>query len=485
MWNESVHGYASTLPRFHASTLPRFHASTLPRFHASTLHYRLCSAALIGVAALSLAACGSGGGESTDPGRLSALEDREKKVASREAAVSQKEKDQAAKDLAQARKDDAQAAKDREQAAKDRELNNRPPRVVTRTVQAPPTGPTHVGFSGGNFTSKEIAGLSSVVSGIQPYPTLWLGHPTESPALVYSKLLGRLGGFLFPELISSVSDSNVSYRLKVYKIDSTDDRSGSLVTTNNSSGLSNDGWKIYELTSPTDITGLGLSDTFTYKLFKGEVDPRRTDTASTADDAKFHAEVATDYASDNTNDWLQFGWWVQVPKQTDNLNDYNIGVFADANHQYKNSRSFNALTGTVTHTGSMMGLHTDIDSDGKHTLSRLTGKASLAVDFGNGSAPGTITGTFNELKLNGTDAAGSMTFTKTLQNAGTLFQFFEGAGNSATINGSNYKGGIVLKWVNSTDADATTKPTGVIGTLKGITDDGSKAFSAAFGARPE
>ena len=324
---------------------------------------------------------------------------------------------------------------------------------------------------------------------MQPYRTVWLADFTESPALVYSKLLGnsrlRRLDLVFPELIPSVSDSSVSYKLKIYKIPDIRYELGGVAATKRGSGLSSDDWKIYELTSPTDITGLGLSDTFTYKLFKGEVDPRREDTTSTADDAKFHAEVATDYASDNTNDWLQFGWWVSVPKVTSRLNDYNIGVFADANHPYINTGTFNALTGTVTYTGSMMGLHTDIDSDGKHTLSRLTGKASLAVDFGTNSLPGTITGTFNELKLNGTDATGSITFTKTLRNAGTLFY---GILDLGTINTSNYKGGAVLKWVHSTGSDVTTptvKPTGAIGTLKGITDDGSKAFTAAFGARPE
>ena len=426
--------------------------ATLPLFII-----RLCSAALIGVAALSLAACGSGGGESTDPARLSAVEDREKRVASREAAVSQKEKDQAAKDrqqrakdVAQARKDgeqatkdQQQAAKDREQAAKDRELNNRPPRVETRTVTvpAPRTGPTHVGFSGGNFSSDEIRSLASKVVDVQKFGSIVFYHRQETPRIVHGEILPQDKGYIFPKMIPSVTDGNVFLTLKTYDIDKTVifeyDATGTLARENSGGRTSTDGYKIFELANPTDIAGLGLSDTFTYKLFKGEVDPRRRDTTSAADDSKFHAELATDYASDNTGDYLHFGWWVLAPKQTDRLGDYRFGVFADAAHEF-NADPFNALTGTATYTGSMMGLHTDIDSEGKHTLSRLTGKASLAVDFGTNSVPGTITGTFNELKLNGTDATGSIVFTKDMQES-AFFEYLESGSDTATINGISYR----------------------------------------------
>ena len=452
--------------------------ATLPRFHASTLHYRLCSAALIGVAALALAACGSGGGESTDPARKSLLDQREKQLTQREAAVSQKAKDQ--------------KAKDRELANKEEELNNRPPRtvpgperVVTRTVQAPPTGPTHVGFSGGNFSSDEINGLGGRVFDIQDFPFVYFME--EPPRFIHSRILANHRGYTFSKLIPAISENNVSYTLKTYWIDVTLEYSRDQIITDEESSrrTTSDRYKIFDLASPTDITGLGLSDTFTYKLFKGEVDPRRTDTTSATDDSKFHAEVVTDYASDNTNDYLHFGWWVMVPKQAASLKDYDLGVFADATYDYSPS-DFDALTGTATYTGSMMGLHTEVEkSNGKTTLSRLTGKATLTADFGDNSTTGSLAGTFDELKLNGTDATGSITF-QNLDLLDSQMQVYLGEGEGvATISGTTYLGTMGMAFLGATSSQVSTKPTGIIGTLRGVTSDGNKAFTAAFGARPE
>ena len=433
---------------------------------------------MIGVAALSLAACGSGGGESTDPARLSAVEDREKKVASREAAVSQKEKDQV-------RKDEQQSEKEEELATKERELNNRPPRVVTRTVtvQAPRTGPTHVGFSGGNFSSDEINGLGGRVFDIQDFP--FVHFMEEPPRFIHSRILADHRGYTFSKLIPAISENNVSYTLKTYWIDVTLEYGRDEIgVEENSRRTTDDGWKIFDLASPTDITGLGLSETFTYKLFKGEVDPRRTDTTSATDDSKFHAEVATDYASDNTNDYLYFGWWVMVPKQAASLKDYDLGVFADATYDY-NPSDFDTLTGTATYTGSMVGLHTEVESNGKTTLSRLTGKATLTANFRGARASGKMTGTFDELKLNGTAATGSITF-QDLDLLDSQMEVYLGEGeNVATISGTTYLGTMGMAFLGATSSPVSTKPTGIIGTLRGVASDGSKAFTAAFGARPE
>ena len=364
-----------------------------------------------------------------------------------------------------------------------------PERVVTRTVtvQASPTGPTHVGFSGGNFSSDEINSLAGKVVDMQLFPYVRYDGQ-ESPRLNHSRILDNDRGYIFPKLIPSISEGNVSYTLKTYSIeDSLEYENRNIFVLEDSSDITtNDGWKIFDLTSPTDITGLGLSDTFTYKLFKGEVDPRRRDTTSSADDSKFHAEVATDYASDNTEDHLHFGWWMLVPKQTDKLTDYDLGVFADANHEFNGDPDIDPVTGTATYAGSMMGLHTDIDSNGKHTLSRFTGKATLTANFRGAGAGGRVTGTFDELKLNGTAATGSITFRRDLTTDGEDWQYLDDDNTGrAIINSVNYKGTVGFNWVNSSIQDTTDQPTGIIGVLKGITSDGRKAFTAAFGARKE
>ena len=316
---------------------------------------------------------------------------------------------------------------------------------------------------------------------MQQYPLIWLSSPTVSPGLVYTKLSGSEGSFLFPKLIPFDDSSGVRRtKLNVYKVEGIDYDSG-LVATKSGRYLTDDEYKIYELTTSTPIDNR-LTNKFSYERFKREVYPRKRDTTSTAE---FHAEVASDYGGD-TSDWLQFGWWVQVPNQTDRLDHYNVGVFANANHAYKTSSVaiFRSLTGTVAYTGSMMGLHSEVVDNGKIRLSRFSGNATLVAAFGSSSDLGTLTGIFNNLKLNGTAAKGSIRFSHPLEKAGTAFEYFDNR-NVATINGRNYKGGIILKWVNSTDADATAKPTGIIGTLKGIARDGDSSFAATFGARPE
>ena len=352
-------------------------------------------------------------------------------------------------------------------------------------MQAPRTGPTHVGFSGGNFSSDEINNLGRRVFDVQDFPTIEFTE--EEPRLANSRILSNSRGYIFPKLISAINKGNVSYTLKTYHIDKT------ITYTNNagfaeevSRGRADEGYKIFELTTPSAITDLGLSDTFAYKMFKGEVDPSRRDTSSVADDSKFHAEVATDYASDNTKDYLHFGWWVLIPKQTASLKGYDLGVFADAAHDYPAvARIFNRLTGTATYAGSMMGLHAEVESNGKTTLSRLTGKATLTADFGNNSAPGSLAGTFNELKLNGTAATGSITFQDNdIDNESMAPHISARGANQAIINGITYLGRFGLTFIGSGPRE-TNKPTGIIGTLRGVTSDGSKAFAAAFGARKE
>ena len=389
-------------------------------------------------------------------------------------------------------KEAQQKRKDQAQAAKDRELNNRPPRVVTRTVTQPaPAGITHVGFSGGNFSSDEIHGLAGKLFDIQGLPNVQFTDPTERQRVILSRILAYdvvpVSGWkkqvvVFPSLDRSVNEDSVSYQLRIFKEWGIVYSPGDTVVDEGSASITSDPrYKVFELTTPTDITGLGLSDKFSYKLFKGEVDTNNDNT----NDAKFHAEIATDYDSDDTDDYVDFGWWIQIPKQASRLNDYNLGVLIKTDHHYANS-SWNALTGSATYTGSMMGLHAEIESNGKHLLSRLTGNVSLTADFGTNSAGGNLTGTFSNLKLNGAAATGSITFERDLEDAAMGSEFLEGGQNLITINNNNYKGIVTFAWLSAVDGGgASVKPNGVMGTIQGITEDGTKSFVAAYGAREE
>ena len=225
---------------------------------------------------------------------------------------------------------------------------------------------------------------------------------------------------------------------------------------------------------------LGLGSKFDSKVLKTEVD---TTGNNGANDAKLHVEVVTDYASDNTTDWMAWGSWVQVPKaQTLNLSHYNLGTFAITNKKYGAMPV--EVIGTATYKGGMLGLHTSLENN-EVKLSHFTGKVTISANFGDASNFGSYGLIINELKLDGQNVSGQIA--RDNLNLGSVSVnngAFAVVLNSShiTINGIQYSGHAIYQ-TTGPKPNNTTQPTGFTGQVKGKTDDGTKKFVAAFGAK--
>ena len=228
----------------------------------------------------------------------------------------------------------------------------------------------------------------------------------------------------------------------------------------------------------TDL-GLGLGDKFDARILKAELD---TDNNG-PNDAKFHVEVVTDYASDNKTDWLAYGLWIQTPKeQTLKYNDYELGTFAIQNNIYGNGTVPNELTGTVTYKGGMLGLHTSLENN-EVKLSHFTGKATFIANFGDASTLGNYSFEINELKLDGQSVSGQIAASTVPFVAQGILD--AGLGSSRiNINGIKYTGRMLFVYTGP-KTDNTTPPTGFTGQIKGTSEDGTKSFVTAYGAKKD
>ena len=227
----------------------------------------------------------------------------------------------------------------------------------------------------------------------------------------------------------------------------------------------------------TDLN-LGLDSKFDSQILKTEVD---TDNNG-PNDTKFHVEVVSDYSSENTTDWIAYGYWLQVPTERSlTLSDYSPGTFSVHNNKYGSMPT--QVTGTATYEGSMLGLHSSVKNN-ELKLSRFTGKATITTNFDAGTA-GTFSVLLNELKLDGQSVSGSIGRTNLAFSFSSVNTGITTAGlrsGHATINNVEYLGHIMTV-TTGPKPNNTTAPTGIQGAVHGKTSDGNKSFIAAFGAK--
>ena len=413
---------------------------------------------MIGVVSLSLAACGSSGGESTDPTRKSLLDQREKQLTQREASVSQKEKDQ--------------AAKDRQQAAKDRELNNRPPRTVATNSIEDILVRKMI-----RETREDLHTYNPRISAerSQHYTTL-LGSPDTDPKYKETQ---------FIQLVPTITSNNVNYTLNFYSGAGMDRlRVGD--RWNQSQQDFDEENRLYSVASSALTStnlDLDLGESFSSKKLTAGID---TD-SDNSKDITLHVEVVTDYASNNNEDYVQYGYWLKKPKTIDEEDKYKFGAFAFHYGTDRGERTTigAALTGTATYKGGMLGMHTSIIGN-QIKNERFTGKLTLTSDFGNGTDLGTTTGIINSLKLDERAIPGQINLTiphiSQAYNAGWIGTNFEGeaVASTARFNNLTYTGVYNLMWGGASDP-ATELPTGIVGTIGG--KSGGNSFIASFGAK--
>ena len=447
------------------------HASRFT-LHASRFIKGFRSAALIGVASLSLAACGGGGGESTDPARLSAVKAREKKVASREAAVSQKEKDQAAKDRQQ-EKDQAAAA-------------NAPMAGLAPAARATVV-PAAI---------REVANLPKIqISGSGSHPRSGrLAIMALQPRYAFDKRTPKPLDYLdtkIPKVVPSVSAGKVSYSFGLYTPDLHPRyslwRAGSLEQIeaepyeNKIFSLENNA-AYTSVTARADIASK-LGAGWDYSILKASV-PSVEDGAK---DSTLYAELWTDRGATGvtSTNYMVGGWWLLAPNKP--AGDYRFGVLASGENYYPRDTTGTVkddVTGEATYRGNAAGLHVSSDA----SIQRLLGKVTLNADFGAADAKGSIGGSIDELTLDGKSVTGEILLPTVTLPSGRYWGALRpvlGAGNVnpksriGNINGVNFKG----DWAGTFQGDSsgTDQPTGIVGGVGG--SGGGNSFVASFGAR--
>ena len=204
-------------------------------------------------------------------------------------------------------------------------------------------------------------------------------------------------------------------------------------------------------------------------------------------DATLHAELWTDYASASSTDYMVGGWWLLVPNNP--AGDYTFGAFSKGEKYYHRSGTGSvkaAVEGTATYKGNAAGLHTSSE-ESRVSIQRLLGKVTLNADFGDDQAMGTISGTIDDLTLDGESARGqlllpSVTFHNTrftIIPIRATDNILNPKSNVGNIEGINYDG----DWSGSFQGDSTgtDQPTSIVGVVGGSGDGNS--FVASFGAK--
>ena len=231
---------------------------------------------------------------------------------------------------------------------------------------------------------------------------------------------------------------------------------------------------------------LGFGDDWDSSLLKAEVNSKQDGEK----DAMLHAEVWSSYPG-GKSDYLAGGVWLMVPNDLA-VDAFHSGAFAHGNTPYGDMG--HAVSGEATYNGVALGLHTSRQQDSL-TVSRLTGKVTLTVDFGttatttnsNAHTRALISGRINSLTLDGESVSGQIILPQGSSfGSSDIRPLTSSNGRSAATNhnlgnikGINYQG----SWggVFTGPSAGNAQPTGIAGTVGG--SGGGNSFVASFGAK--
>ena len=206
-------------------------------------------------------------------------------------------------------------------------------------------------------------------------------------------------------------------------------------------------------------------------------------------DSKLYAELWTDYASAGKNDYMVGGWWLLAPSKP--AGDYRFGALAWVQKYYPRSGTGAVkveVEGPATYKGLATGLHISSGGD-MVSIQRLLGKVTLIADFGNATARGTISGTIDDLTLDGNSVDGQLLLPVSPYGTGeylTSLRPIEYLNNNqgeksdiGNIKGINYQGDWAGTFQGNSSGD--DQPTGIVGVVGG--SGGGNSFVASFGAK--
>ena len=221
------------------------------------------------------------------------------------------------------------------------------------------------------------------------------------------------------------------------------------------------------------------------------------------DDAKaegtFYAEVWDNrQASDGSpsSDYMVGGVWLLAPNKANINKKHNFAAFAQASSPYgissgygtsgTSAPAFSVVSGEATYHGLAAGLYLD-DMNKVH---RLLGKVRLDVDFTDNF---TVGGSLTNFHLGGEKVNGVLVLREyTGDNNSNIASSREDI-NKSTITGSindvemmgDWSGLFTGPGVTGTEAATVKKPTGMVGTVSGYSEDEKHTFALSFGAREQ
>ena len=194
-----------------------------------------------------------------------------------------------------------------------------------------------------------------------------------------------------------------------------------------------------------------------------------------------YAEAFSDIENDADTDYLVMGYWVTATQNTTEVTGIDqVGVAGSGSDPFE-ANNLAGLTGTATYEGPATGLHMTKENPAANpAFDYFNAKASLAADFSDASAPGSISGTVTEGMTGGGVVLPELTLEAADINADTYpGGFFDGATGGNGISGS--WGG---KFYGN-GASAADNPGSVAGTFGATTADGLQSFIGAFGAHKQ
>ena len=120
-----------------------------------------------------------------------------------------------------------------------------------------------------------------------------------------------------------------------------------------------------------------------------------------------NTRVKADQAGDQDDAYLYFGIWSSIPDSITGTYDfrYVAGGGAESGSDLGN---FNQLTGVATYSGGAVGRYVTQGQVGRQNakIGTFAATATLNVDFGNGTTPGTLSGSITDFHEDGSPLAG-------------------------------------------------------------------------------
>lgn len=107
--------------------------------------------------------------------------------------------------------------------------------------------------------------------------------------------------------------------------------------------------------------------------------------------------LRTDRESQDDTDYLVYGLWAWIPRDVNDVEDFEIGVFADGGDPFTGANVL-ALTGTATYRGEANGIYSYPDNEAEGGIENdfFEARVQLNANFGAADAAGTISGAITE-----------------------------------------------------------------------------------------